>query len=293
MTYRSWCYTLNNPLEEDTESIHGFARIYRRGIVQLERGTGSTLHLQGYLEARTPIRISSLRLLFGGRAHWERRRGTARSAWDYCKKDQHLQDGDNSFIHSFGTEPGPGGPGRRSDLYDLNQAIQGGSSLRGLREDFGEQIIKYSKGIRTLIDLHSEARDRSTGKMVFCFWGDTETGKTRTAWELYPDLYDLPIQQGRSMWFNGYEGEKVVLFDEFEGEMPLTSLLRILDRYALKVPTKGGYVQLVADIIIVTSNSHPREWYTWEGRENKEAALMRRFTGGIRKFVVPGTGIEE
>ncbi|KAF8784594.1 Replication-associated protein like [Argiope bruennichi] len=50
-------------------------------------------------------------------------------------------------------------------------------------------------------------------------------------------------------------------------------LLRLLDRYPLKVPIKGGYAEFNSEIIYITSNQHWSEWYP--SIPNKDA-LWRR-----------------
>ncbi len=81
------------------------------------------------------------------------------------------------------------------------------------------------------------------------------------------------------MWFDGYDNEPNVLFDDFAGrmsKMPLTLLLQILDRYARQVEVKGSFVWWMPTNIAITSNFHPREWYDWTNREESYNALCRR-----------------
>lgn len=52
------------------------------------------------------------------------------------------------------------------------------------------------------------------------------------------------------------------MWDEFtQSEIKLSFLLRLLDRYPLKLQTKGSFVNFTADEIIITTNEDPREWY--------------------------------
>jgi len=61
--------------------------------------------------------------------------------------------------------------------------------------------------------------------------------------------------------------------------MPLTSALKILDQFYVRMaPVKGSFTWWNPRIIIVTSNSHPSTWYDYSKRQEKEAALRRRFT---------------
>jgi len=64
--------------------------------------------------------------------------------------------------------------------------------------------------------------------------------------------------------------------------------LRLLDRYPISLPTKGGHVQFVATTILITSNFAPLDWYKWEGREVQQAALMRRIHSTYEWTMVNG-----
>ena len=93
-------------------------------------------------------------------------------------------------------------------------------------------------------------------------FGDTGTGKTRYAYDIFgnnDDFFVLPISNG-TIWFDGFDGHLVVLIDDFTGaasKMPLCNTLRILDRYPIQVPIKGGHQWFMPNLIIVTSNVHP------------------------------------
>lgn len=80
------------------------------------------------------------------------------------------------------------------------------------------------------------------------------------------------------MWFDGYEGQENVLFDDFHGGVfKLPYLLKLLDRYPMRVPVKGGFVQWKPRRIFITSNIDPDLWFSNANREHV-AALNRRFT---------------
>lgn len=110
-------------------------------------------------------------------------------------------------------------------------------------------------------------------RSVTVFWGPTGTGKTRRAWEL-GGLDAYPKIPNTKFW-DGYQGQKVVIIDEFRGDVSMSNLLRWFDRYPVLVEIKGGSTILCAEVIYITSNLSPREWY----RDLDEAtvdALLRR-----------------
>lgn len=109
--------------------------------------------------------------------------------------------------------------------------------------------------------------------IVDVYWGPTGTGKTRKAFEECPQAY----WKEKGDWWDGYTGEESVIWDEFANDIPITSLLRVLDRYPLRVPIKGGFIQFQAKRIILTSNIPFDEWYP-NAKDEHKAALRRRVT---------------
>lgn len=105
------------------------------------------------------------------------------------------------------------------------------------------------------------------------FWGQTGTGKSRRAWsEAGLDAY---AKDPLTKWWDGYSGESHVVIDEFRGILSLSHLLRWLDRYPVRVETKGASRPLQACTFWITSNLDPREWYPDVDQESKDALLRR------------------
>lgn len=81
------------------------------------------------------------------------------------------------------------------------------------------------------------------------------------------------------MWFDGYEGQDDVLMDDYQCSMlDREFFLRLLDRYPMQVPVKGGFVEWRPKRIIITSNHNPIDWYASE-QNICDAAVQRRFDG--------------
>jgi len=118
---------------------------------------------------------------------------------------------------------------------------------------------------------------------VIVLHGPTGTGKSHTARQELEDLYgedDVYVwhpQQGK--WFDGYEGQSGVIFEEFRGQLPFGFMLSILDKYDCRVERKGSTTQFAAKTIYITSPKPPVEWYetlaTNDGQLNQ---LTRRIT---------------
>lgn len=89
---------------------------------------------------------------------------------------------------------------------------------------------------------------------------------------------------GGLQWFDGYDGHKAVLLDDFRPSWcKLHVLLRLLDRYDMRVPVKGGFRQWKPECIWVTAPKPPEEYFAeWEG---EDLAQLTRRIDVIREVV--------
>lgn len=82
-------------------------------------------------------------------------------------------------------------------------------------------------------------------------------GKTRLAVAYEGSFYMKP----RGEWWDGYAQEENVIVDDFYGWISFDQLLRVCDRYPLRLPIKGSFVQFTSKRVIFTSNKMVCDWY--------------------------------
>lgn len=250
-----------------------------------EIGESGTPHLQIYAEFKKAVTISAAAKLLPG-VHWTPCSGSQSDNLLYIRKGNqpkaewlaHKQFGEHygqdlSTVIQFGSLKTQGA---RNDLAPVAQAVLEGKRLRDIAEEHPEQFIKHHRGITAYRDALSRPRSSSVAKQVIVLFGPTGTGKTRQATEDYPDAYLWGPEQGK--WFNGYDGHDTVILDEFRGQLPFGYLLRLLDRYRMKVEIKGGMTEFIPDRIIICSPTHPSNWYDLEGKDGAYDQLERRLS---------------
>lgn len=264
-----WVATHNNWTPADLvllQNILGSKCTYY--IIEEEIGQSGTRHLQIYFELPTRQRFAQLTQLFQPiRLHLEARKGSAQQAADYCRKD--------GIVHESGVLSSPR-PGERTDLKALQEVIRSGASWVHIAEEHFGSFLRYEKGIRSYRQLLSAPRSWVT--RVIVLWGITGTGKTRRAHTEANDQSKDMYIHGGGHWFDGYEQEELVLFDDFSGScFPLPYLLKLLDRYPMRVQVKGGFVNWAPKTVYITSNIDPDLWYQGAHEEHRRA-LRRRFT---------------
>jgi len=264
-------YPLTNEGERDLDKI--WAKLHKAKSKYTVFGfeiapTTGTPHLQGYMEFKSSKKKAVLIQQCPG-IHWGDKdglppKGSAKDNYIYATKDgDFLEEGEM-------TEQG-----KRMDLEQAMEAIKLGESELDLFENHTSVAFRYPSALqryRLLVDKKkSEGYNK---KEIRVYWGDTGTGKTRSAVEEFPSAFI--VSEGVSgFWWDGYDGEETVIMDEFRGNIPLSHLLRILDGYSCQVSIKGGSRLLTAKTIIITSNTSPYEWYGNADERSKEALVRR------------------
>lgn len=273
------CFTINNPgdapIPFDVAKMHYL--VYQREI-----GESGTIHYQGYVELKSATRLAGIKTLLGHLgAHLAQRRGTAKQASDYCKKDDTRAPGHEFIEHGEMKETNPG---QRTDIIAFKDAVRAGKRKRELIDDFPMILCRYPRFYDTCRQAERPRRTNENKLEVILLIGPPGCGKTRAVYNkfdaVYQELWTMPISAG-SMWFDTYDLQKYVLLDDFAGKVnhfPLTSLLQILDRYPCLVPVKGAFVWWMPNRIYVTTNIYPRDWYGWDDRKIQYRSLSRRFT---------------
>lgn len=257
---RNCCITVNNYTTEQYETLVSLTEdnVFKYIVIGKEVGANGTPHLQIYVELKNARSFKSIHKQFY-KGHIETRKGTAKQAADYCKKE-----GD---FYEYGEISNPG---KRTDLEQAKDIITTGSGkMRDVVEIGNYQTMKTCEKI-----LSYKERKRNWEPEVYWLYGPTGTGKSRKAVEKCgPDFW---MSKNTLRWWCGYDAHENVIFDDFRKDFcTFHELLRILDRYPYRVETKGGSRELLAKKIYITCPYHPRTMY--DTREDVEQ-LMRRIT---------------
>ena len=113
MSYRNFVFTLNNPTDEEIAILRDVTTNLVNGrqwcvyiVFQSEiGGREMTRHLQGYMEMKKKIRVSTIKRRLGmTRIHLEKRRGSQEEAIEYSKKDATREEGDNAVFVEMGVK---------------------------------------------------------------------------------------------------------------------------------------------------------------------------------------------
>lgn len=196
----------------------------------------------------------------------------------------------SASLNKLSSEPAQG---TRSDLISLYDDIKHGVKVIDmLNKD--PKVSKFEKQIRFMqFQLNEFKSDRqATGVKVYVLYGDPGTGKTFSAINTFGksgDYFKLDCTSTKygSLWFDGYEGQKVLVLDDFdEGVCSVSFLKNLLDKYKLRLQVKGGHTWAAWDTVVITSNQHPRIW--WQGLTDTNIAALKRRITCIRHYTAMG-----
>lgn len=283
LTARDWMLTISaeKHTRQDVEELLDILGAY---IFQQEEGGKSDYpHFQAFLQLQTPVHMGTLKNKFKkagfNDAHIEMRKGTVQDCVDYCSKEETRVDG-----------PWRGGEinlkdqqGSRSDLAELRRQIMDGASVSEvLLNDDACQAARYTRYLSEL----ATARDRvKYGRQlrditVHYLWGDPGVGKTKYIYDNNPIENIYRVTDYRHPW-DEYEGQSILVLDEFDSQFSWDQLLVFLDRYPVMLPARyNNHVACFTTVWIISNEPLSKQYPERTGE--KRNALLRRISTNQR-----------
>lgn len=262
---KRWTVTLYNPAaaEELFEAAPCSKFVYQTEICP----TTGRVHVQGYVEMETRMRLTQIKLFFPG-AHLEVAKGTPLENYLYCTKTSSRDPlGPSGSKGDFDqSEPDRSRRKRsREEMENMIQDIKTGLPERAIARKYPMIFLRHSNGIPKLIHHYKPIVPTVREVSVIVIWGAPGTGKSHWAMQYARwhkmSYYNKPI----GTWWGSYAGERCVFFNDFDGnQVPYRSLLTWLDVYPCDLDVKGGHVAAQYDTVIITSNVNPLSWYAEE-----------------------------
>lgn len=244
---------------------HQFTPFLPRGVSytkgQLERGLDSGyLHWQLIVATDRKLRLGGIKAIFGSTVHAELTNSSKSS--EYVWKDETSIPGTRFELGAK--------PFRRNTPTDW-EGVWVAAKARDLDSIPAHTRLLCFSSILRVAAFYDQPRGMV--RNVYVFWGVSNTGKSRRAWD--EGGMEAYSKDPRSKFWCGYRDQKNVIIDEFRGGIDISHILRWTDRYPVMVEIKGSSVPLVAENIWITSNLSPDNWYPEIDNETL-LALRRR-----------------
>lgn len=282
---KRWCFTINNPGEDDTfwdfdiklprdKKLVHFEELVEYFIVQEERGhQEETVHYQGFVHFKQRKTLEWLKKVINPRAHWEVARGSDEDNQKYCSKDDTYTGG---LRVEYGEIPHPvvhkGEEKQALAIQEIDEIKEG---YKRPSEIPSEQLLMPGfVGAYKLLtaDILGPYRKLTVVTLV----GPPGCGKSYAVHHKFPE-HALFMKGNGGQWFNN-AGEKVLVMDDYTGEMPMAKFCQVVDEYPFALEVKGGFVPAMYEIVLITSNVRPNQWYKrdiQDGDDSKRAWQFR------------------
>jgi len=273
--FRWWFLTWNNPDHPDDKELLLKSNKLSYVKFQYEQGKTGTKHYQGVFYLKEAKTCRALLKIFPGCGYLAPVKDTA-GAINYCGKAESRIDGP----WTAGSLPAQG---RRSDLLECKSIVDNGGGMDELYEHQFANTVRYGRGLREYVNLVNRDTVRKWQTVCYVYVGDAGMGKTQAAaaesaaWG--GRTFWLTLEGGTfgKVWWDGYDGEENVIIDEFNCQLKLADFKRLIDSSPLKVPIKGGMVNMLAKRIWICSNKMLDAWYYKAAPPGPERnALLRR-----------------
>jgi len=287
---RKWMLTINNPKDcgLDHDGMTALLSLFCPDYFCLadEIATTSTFHTHIFIYAKSPIRFTTLKNRFPT-AHIEKAFGSAKDNRDYIRKEGKWLDDvkaetsvEGSF-YEFGTIPSEVEE-RDPKMYRLLQNVKDGLSTTEIIDEAPSFAFK-SKDIDVLREayLAEKYRIQNRALTVTYLFGASGTGKTSGIFKKHPasEICRITDYNGKNgIRFDAYHGQDVLVFEEFNSQIPIEAMLNYLDIYPLMLPARYNDRTACYTKVYITSNRPLNEQYIDVRRYRAETwnAFLRR-----------------
>lgn len=210
-------------------------------------------HVHVYVRFKNPLSRSALRKCLAAASNNEELSADCRPSICYEPKGFKSFELGRKYIfkedpdaEEFGDPPEQG---KRSDFADIREAVVSGKSMGEICFlATGYQALKAAELMQKYIGPQ-RAVSRELHKVIWLH-GPSGSGKSEWIYENYPSAY-RPLYGKDQIWYDGYQGEDTIVFDDFRGNlMKFTDLLRLTDIFPLRVQGKGTSYHLLARTFI-------------------------------------------
>jgi hypothetical protein len=291
---RKWLVTINNPVDK------GFTHEYIREVLASfksieywcmadEIGEKGTYHTHVFAAFHEVVRKSTMMKKFP-KMHLDPCSGTCQQNRDYVFKEGKHEKTQKAEGHISETREEYGQvpierPGQRNDIVDLQDMVKSGMT----NDEIIKEMPKYSFKINDIDRLRQTLLKAKYSELwrnveVTYIYGETATGKTRSVIEEhgYKNCYFATNYKNP---FDGYDGQDVLVFEEFRSSLHLADMLKYLDGHPLLLPAR--YYERVAmytKVYIISNVPLEKQYPNIQINENESWDAFVRRIHWIKKF---------
>lgn len=284
---RKWMITINNPVDHgyDHDKIEGIlSKIKNIDYYCYSDEVGNkehTHHTHIFLFRENPLSFDYLKKRFTvGKI--ESCLGSCNECRDYVFKEGKWLNDEKGETNLRDTHVEVGvcpddRQGKRSDLIQLYDMIVQGMSNLEIIDSNPQYIKEFDKLDKVRFTILSDKYKHVWRSVeVIYIFGGTGLGKTRGVMETYN--YEAYRVTDYKNPFDAYQGQDVVIFDEYRSQIPLADMLNYLDGYPCELKARYCNKQCCWTKVFIISNWDIRDQYSNVQKEDKRSwdAFLRR-----------------
>ena len=258
---RKFQLTINNPIDKGYTHetikliLEQFSLVY--WCMCDEIGKEGTYHTHIFFIAKSGVMFDTVQNRFYG-AHIEAARGSNEENYNYIRKigEKYADKQETNLPKTFeesGILPADRKAGN-SLTAEIFEMIENGSSDFEILTTY-PSVFKSIEAIRKARQVIEEEKVKKCFRnmKVYYYWGKTGSGKTRTIMEKhgYENVYRITNYEHP---FDNYNGQKVILFDEFRSSIKIGDMLTYLDGYPLMLPCRYSNRVALYDTVYFATN---------------------------------------
>lgn len=292
---RKYQITINNPLEygythsQINECMKEIPCKYYCMVNEIG-AEEKTPHTHLYFVCENAIRFSKVKKLFPT-AHIEKALGSSQENRNYIRKEGKYLNSDKKetnlpdIFEEYGEMPLDKSAKSETISEQVLEMLENGYSIADIIKRFPSYTTKINQleKARQLV-LEEKYRDWRDVEVTYIS-GETATGKTRYVMDTYgyPNVYKITNYKNP---FDNYNGQDVILFDEFRSSLPLADMLQYLDGYPCRLPARFADKAAVFTKAFIVSNIDLDKQYPNIQIEDPKSwnAFIRRIDN-IKQFV--------
>ncbi len=292
---RKWVLVINNPSEIglDHAVISKLLSLFSPAYFCMadEIATTGTYHTHLFFYALSPVRFTTIKNRFPT-AHIEKAYGTVQENRAYIRKEGRWADTDKVETAIPGTfeewgEIPPERAEKHPDMFRLVQNIRDGMTTTEIIDDNPSMAFRIREIdlLRQTLTAEKYAVENRPLRVTYLY-GASGAGKTRSIYAAYDprSIYRITnYRAANGIYFDGYSGQDVLVFEEFRSQISIEDMLNYLDIYPLTLPARYNDKRACYTKVYITSNSPLEEQYRVEQHTRPET--WRAFNRRIHKIV--------
>ena len=251
-----------------------------------EIGKEGTPHTHIFFIANSGVMFDTVQKRFYG-AHIDKVLGSNEDNYNYVRKlgEKYADKAETNLPDTFEEwgelPPDRKGASRLSE--EILEMIENGCSEYDIIQSYPAAINKISniRQTKEVFDREKYKNEKRDIK-VYYLWGKSGVGKTRSVMDKYgySNVYRVTDYKHP---FDDYQGQKIIVFEEFRGQIEIENMLNYLDIYPLSLPCRYANKIAMYDTVYIITNIPITEQYTYTQQHEFETfnAFLRRITDFI------------